>query len=360
MPNEEIDTEILIHAIEHGTDEEREEALLFDDMWHEIENELTSDEGQVEFAAQIDEIEGIGEDDYVMTLEEWDSLSIDTSQKSSACSIWESLSNQDTYAANAAYWTDDKICDVYRNKQGLIVEAKDDDLKAFTYVDNRKLYVVFRGTLPSSFKNWLLDIDVKTTKFHGYYVYEGFLKAWLALKDKVLERINQSKDYDTISFVGHSLGGAMAVLAAFDFIEEKRDKIDHITTFGQPCVGGLRFTHTLTNHLKYFHINYSRYVNFCDCVPVQPPSLYWAYHTGSKLNFKRCIPLFSQSNPYKVPIKVVSKGEWWAWHHDPEHSCAKLLKTSYPCFKGHSMKRYALNSINQLNRYCCNKKINPC
>lgn len=151
------------------------------------------------------------------------------------------------------------------------------DAQGFGFVFERKAFVIFRGT--ASGNDWKINrIDVltsdlgeaadrRTRKLRDAYGalidklgdptpgrHVGFSIAWAALKDDVedwLADALEDNEIDQIVYSGHSLGGAMAQVAAFDHarIEAKYerdrgiapDRVGAVVTFGAPAVGGPAF-----------------------------------------------------------------------------------------------------------------------
>lgn len=75
-------------------------------------------------------------------------------------------------------------------------------------------------------------------------VHTGFLEAYLVVREMVLEitRLHMN-EFKRIIFTGHSLGGAIATLAAVDFVYHNRDQQEKVNcvTFGSPRVGNRVF-----------------------------------------------------------------------------------------------------------------------
>lgn len=151
------------------------------------------------------------------------------------------------------------------------------DAQAFGFVFERKAFLIFRGT--SSGNDWkinridTLTSDLGTTadgrmtalrKAYGTLLdklgdpvpgrHVGFSIAWAALKTDVEDWLSDALErgeIDTIIYSGHSLGGAMAQVAAFDHarIEAgfERDRgiapsrVGAVVTFGAPSVGSTEF-----------------------------------------------------------------------------------------------------------------------
>lgn len=94
------------------------------------------------------------------------------------------------------------------------------DVTGFVAVDttNNLIVVSFRGSV--SVRNWLTDVDfptVSTTICSTCVAADGFWTSWLEAQSKVLAAVNTGRaQHPTFKVVvtGHSLGGAIASLAA--------------------------------------------------------------------------------------------------------------------------------------------------
>jgi pimeloyl-ACP methyl ester carboxylesterase len=168
-----------------------------------------------------------------------------------------------------------RVFDSARNKEndaGVLADAQ-----AYGFVFERKAFVIFRGT--ASGNDWKInridaltsdlgkDADRRNTKLRKDYGvllnklgdpvpgrHVGFSIAWAALKDEVEDWLAdglEQREIDKIIYSGHSLGGAMAQVAAFDHarieanFERDRgispDRVGAVVTFGAPAVGGPEF-----------------------------------------------------------------------------------------------------------------------
>jgi hypothetical protein len=150
------------------------------------------------------------------------------------------------------------------------------DAQGYGFVFEHKAFVIFRGTesdndwainradaLTDALQNsndkrrkWLVtrygDLLAKTgDPSPGRHV--GFAIAWASIKDDVerwLEEVLMTGDAMSIIYAGHSLGGAMALLAAFDHAREHQPHwISGVVTFGAPMVGGKAFVDAYKSHL---------------------------------------------------------------------------------------------------------------
>ncbi|SHF14441.1 lipase family protein [Streptoalloteichus hindustanus] len=152
-----------------------------------------------------------------------------------------------------------------------------EDTQAYTMASDHMIVTGFRGTEPAKIKDWLSDVNTPPSRGPGGqgYVHYGFAAALESIYPQVRAALEDFRDRDqTIWFTGHSLGGALAMLAgARLYFEEPNLRVDGIYTFGQPrtCDRLLAAAHN-----KAFTDRMFRFVNNNDIVPQLPPEP--AYH----------------------------------------------------------------------------------
>jgi hypothetical protein len=145
----------------------------------------------------------------------------------------------------------------------------------------------FRGT--QQIKDWQTNINMAFCPFaslgsqagfqvnpqgkvfqgHGY-VHRGFQRGWQGIAQRVIEQIHRwdhESPNASLWISGHSLGGALATVAAAA-LEDQGVLVDGVATFGQPRVGDWTFVSRFNTALnaKTF-----RFVNNNDLVPDVPP-----------------------------------------------------------------------------------------
>ena len=132
--------------------------------------------------------------------------------------------------------------------------------------------IVFRGTDDSN--DWIANMNRFVAKTEHGPAHRGFCIAYQPLASQVSQIIGDANPKH-IWITGHSLGGALAVLCAYELIEYEGLEIDGLVTFGQPMVA----RDQLCDHLNEILAGrFVHYVNQSDVVPRIPPSF---EHCGS-------------------------------------------------------------------------------
>jgi len=189
-------------------------------------------------------------------------------------------------ASDLAYLPQDAGAEAFKTQLGLDARLFSvGNTQAYVATNNDHIVVAFRGTeAPNSIeglKDWLLTDAANMliqpqgdlgTDFAAAGVgarwHEGFMKALGDIWDPVLAAVQaERKQNDRPVWVtGHSLGGALALLAAWRF-KRKFVPIHQIYTFGAPMVGNAVTAEAIDRELpdRIF-----RYVNDQDPVPKLP------------------------------------------------------------------------------------------
>ena len=147
--------------------------------------------------------------------------------------------------------------------------------------DGHSLVFVFRGTkepkdVVTDFLACKREFKAVNDKYVDIRVHRGFLKAWNTVRDDVFKWIDRKRP-KKIVFVGHSLGGALATLAAFDVRANTGNNNVNCVTFGSPRVGNKSFATAFNTTVK----DTIRVVNAADPVTAVPLIRY--KHVDSKM-----------------------------------------------------------------------------
>ena len=196
--------------------------------------------------------------------------------------------------------------------QQLRVEGKDifgNQTRMFGYIFwNRSTgwaCISFTGTLFLS--EWQADFQyqqVPPTVINGYQdgvlVHEGFYGIYTSIRDILWTWWNQNRVWvQTLFITGHSLGGALSTMCAYDFADVFKDNNNaNNSTTGPPEVFKLPIHYSLaaprSGNVQYAQLfnrrlpTSIRVNNTEDFIPCLPPSSWqgWTYeHTGGNLPF---------------------------------------------------------------------------
>ncbi|WP_175409903.1 lipase family protein [Streptomyces sp. TRM64462] len=147
-----------------------------------------------------------------------------------------------------------------------------EDTQAYTVASDHMIITAFRGTEPAQIRDWLSDAT--TPPWPGPaktgFVHYGFAQALDSVFPAVRDTIAEFRtNGQTLWFTGHSLGGALAMLAgARLYLDEPALLADGVCTFGQPRTCD-RLLAAAFN--KGFKKRMFRFVNNNDIVPQLPP-----------------------------------------------------------------------------------------
>ncbi|MDH5179183.1 MAG: lipase family protein [Gammaproteobacteria bacterium] len=175
--------------------------------------------------------------------------------------------------------------------------------------------MVFRGTklMPHDL---ITDANVGfQTSATGKIVHAGFNNVFKSMEGEIA-RFLRGLNPHRIHCVGHSLGGALATLAA-DYVAEKNIARPVLYTFGCPRVGGRTFAESLTHEAGESNI-------------------FRVYHKNDPVSM---IPL-------------------WPFIHVPMPGTECFVDSSLSLLQAHSMENY-INSVSSANSYSSLKIKQP-
>ena len=181
------------------------------------------------------------------------------------------------YLSEAELKATEKTLKMQRSKAKFI---KDGDAEAWVFITRDDAIIVScRGTEPTKFSDILADLKTIPVRHpRAGRVHQGFKEYTDLVFDEIIAHVKKvRKKNENVFVVGHSLGGAMAVLVA-EGLSHAGIPIKELRTFGQPRVGNAKFR----RHLEGCDIGrYVRYVNNNDIVTSVPPSLFGFTHGGN-------------------------------------------------------------------------------
>jgi len=170
------------------------------------------------------------------------------------------------YIADSAYGTTEKIDNLLDDKGFSLTKLQKIKGYAVTYFlatnkDTKQHIIAVRGT--TNFENILVDATFVLIhdNLTGIDIHQGFL---LSARDIYQQVKPLLKPGYTISTIGHSLGGATALVLGM-MLDAQEYPVDEVITFGQPKVTNI------SGSRKFKHLNVTRIVTVKDMIPLVPP-----------------------------------------------------------------------------------------
>ena len=161
--------------------------------------------------------------------------------------------------------------------EGVMVDDTTTDTRVILNNTENGLIVAFRGT--AYLRNWITDADARFEKWDEIKIHAGFWNALESVWGDMCEEISNPKQ---VWFTGHSLGGALAMLAAYRFDLEFPGMVQGVYTFGQPRVGNAMFRNAYNSALKGKTF---RIVHNDDVIPRVPWLLGSYRHSGHEVEY---------------------------------------------------------------------------
>jgi triacylglycerol lipase len=154
--------------------------------------------------------------------------------------------------------------------------------QAFMMGNEEVIILAFRGTECRCIKDWMTDSDITFVRESGGRVHRGFSFGLDSIWSDILMNLQNFRTNNQALFItGHSLGGALATLAAAK-LQAFGYPVQGIYTFGSPRVGDMEFF----NHFsQIFPDRAFRFVNNNDVVTRIAPRSFGYKHVGQCLFF---------------------------------------------------------------------------
>lgn len=172
-------------------------------------------------------------------------------------------------AALLAYWNPADAIPVFEAAgfQCEFISAEGTDCYVVAQADF--VVAAFRGTQPDEWKDVIADANIALVPWRTGLVHLGFKQAFDVIRprlDAILARLTPGR---TLWFCGHSLGAALATLAADHYAGTRG-----VCTLGSPRVGDPVFARAFDAKLSGRSL---RYVNGNDVVTHVPPPIGYAH-----------------------------------------------------------------------------------
>ena len=125
-------------------------------------------------------------------------------------------------------------------------------------------FVTFAGSDPLKFEDWITDFNAVQSPDNLHSGFEDAVETvWPVIQAVIAKRPAPA---EPLFFTGHSLGGALAVLAAARAAHEPNVRTTVVYTFGSPRTGGSAFFNNYPLGGSTF-----RLIDGTDIVPTVPP-----------------------------------------------------------------------------------------
>lgn len=194
------------------------------------------------------------------------------------------------------------------------------DIKAIagiSHLDKDTVIISFRGTI--NLCNIKKDLDVNGTNITNNknqgcsdcHVHSGFYDSYKKIRDKIRKLVTDFITNNSILrfiITGHSLGGAMAVLCAYDMVDYYNTQNNNpnakffLVTFGSPRVGDQKLADHMTGLLGKGLVRNVRVTFGKDSFPKIPSEVKGIsyVHSGTQIQY---------DNPKEYTIKTINKDE---------------------------------------------------
>lgn len=181
-----------------------------------------------------------------------------------------------------AYEGVDAVRDMFPKSR--VHEVSELNTRAIIVVTGSHADIAFEGTNPTEIQDIFDDMSCSLVSCHGLGVHEGFHDHLMRVWDRMLAILVES-GVKSVAMTGHSLGGAVAAIAAYKLCLHEVKAVT-LTTFGSPASGGPEFCNAIASLVG----DTERHVNNNDIFPRIVPigyahfdTLYYHTHTGKTL-----------------------------------------------------------------------------
>jgi len=205
--------------------------------------------------------------------------------------------SQASYCVGSAEKWNCKTCE---SSVMLINVVENGGVRVLNAIDNNyeKIIVCFRGS--SNLQNWLDNIQIGHVYPYSSYVDvgvdKGFYKALNYVSATIYDFLHtQLEIYPTynILITGHSLGGALSSLAAFEsvYLQNIKPQKIELITYGSPRVGNNEFKH----YMEVIGLSW-RTTHYYDIVPHVPEEFLDYIHISQEIWYNKDNSAYKECN----------------------------------------------------------------
>ena len=198
---------------------------------------------------------------------------------------FDSFLNLPSSSVSLLSWKPEEPTDVLFFDSSLEEHTCHEDTQAYLWIrgDIRCAFIVFRGT--EDVKDAFADLDIRHVELglgkglpylqKGICIHRGFYEQFEVVSHDILTELQSKHDsYDSIYISGHSLGGALATIAAayygHVFKMANKQKVVHCHTFGSPRVGNKQFCEWFKENVNGNHWRVFNHEDPVSMVPMGP------------------------------------------------------------------------------------------
>ena len=116
------------------------------------------------------------------------------------------------------------------------------------YLHQKTLYVVFRGT--DNREGWRSNF--RCSDLNKDNVHDGFQIAYYKIEQKMFDYIKYQSSVGHVVYTGHSRGGVLAILAAYNHDFQYNVGLISCITFGAPRLGGKKWREKINRCSKFY------------------------------------------------------------------------------------------------------------
>lgn len=201
----------------------------------------------------------------------------------------------------------------YKNPTLITASITDEilyDVQCFVYETSDFVEVLFRGS--ESLQDWIVDFQAIAHPNSGdcYGIHRGFLAAFDSIKAGLVRELKARGD-KPISYTGHSLGGALAQVAAYVLYPVYGLGASSVITFGSPRWCNDKVASSYDSMYATLGAMKLRWVNHKDVVTDVPPKALGYKHPDDEVYLDR------RGGVHRSPSRMYKM--WDRWMGDPPH-----------------------------------------